>query len=161
MTWIPTSQILGLLLWKKLNKSCRRCRFLLSSSGFRVKKKKRLLKAATLAFSASPRPRGVLLLTINNSYISHRCTKPLVPLSTICILVTPPTLLIFSSLSGYHWVFLSSSYFNHKCQNIPTYCNFRIATSKPSIFSTPAFLLLTLLPLLTSPEPVTDVPSFS
>lgn len=34
-------------------------------------------------------------------------------------------------------VSLSHSYFTHKCQNIPTYCNFLITTSKPHLFSTP------------------------
>lgn len=42
--------------------------------------------------------------------------------------------------------FLSCTYFTHKCQNIPTYCNFLITTSKPHLFSTPTFCLCPSVP---------------
>lgn len=54
--------------------------------------------------AASPKPLGPLLLTINNPHFSHRPVQTSVCLSTICILVTPPALMIFSLLSSFHWV---------------------------------------------------------
>lgn len=68
--------------------------------------KSETIKSAILQLLLCCTSQTLRTSTSDNKQVIHSrcCTKPLVPLSAIRILVTPPACLIFSSLSGYHRV---------------------------------------------------------